>query len=192
DVQKEKIKSRFTNGKEFFLYTGAIHPRKNLINLLKGFSVFKKRLQSNFKLVIAGRLAWKSESFLNDIKSYKYRQDIILTGYIPEEDLAALTGSAYAMVYPSLFEGFGVPVLQAMQSGTPVIASAGSAMQEVAADAALYADVKSPALIGEKLMLIYNDENLRKQLILKGIEKAKEYNWQKTSNLLWQSICNTK
>src|SRR5690606_32023968 len=141
DVQKENVKLKFTDGKEFFLYTGAIHPRKNLINLLKGFSVFKKRLQSNFKLVIAGRLAWKYESFLNDIKSYKYRQDIILTGYIPEEDLADLTGSAYAMIYPSLFEGLGVPVLEAMQSGTPVITSEGSAMQEVAGDAAIYADV---------------------------------------------------
>lgn len=192
DVQKENVKIKFTDGKEFFLFTGAIHPRKNLMNLLKGFSFFKKRLQSNFKLVIAGRLAWKYESFLNDIKSYKYRNDLILTGYLPEEELAALTGSAYAMVYPSLFEGFGVPVLEAMQSGTPVITTAGSAMQEVAGDAALYADVRSPAQIGEKMMLIYNDEELRNQLILKGIDKAKEYSWQKTSNRLWQSICNIK
>src|SRR5690606_21699147 len=134
DAQRENVKSTFTSGKEFFLYTGSIHPRKNLVNLLKGFSIFKKRLQSSVKLVIAGRLAWKYDSFLNDLKTYKYRHDVILAGYLPEEDLAALTGAAYAMVYPSLLEGFGMPVLEAMQSGTPVITASGSAMQEVAGD----------------------------------------------------------
>ncbi len=186
------VKLKYTDGKEYFLYTGAIHPRKNVLNLLKGFSLFKKRLQSNFKLVIAGRLAWKYESFLKDLETYKYRKDIILTGYLPEDELAGLTGSAYAMVYPSLFEGFGVPVIEAMQSGVPVITTAGSAMQEIAGDAALYADVTIPSDIGEKMMYLYKDENQRDLLIQKGLQKAAEYSWQKTSELLWQSICNSK
>ena len=145
---KFNVKLKYTEGKEFFLYSGAIHPRKNLLNLLKGFSLFKKRLKSNFKLVIAGRLAWKYESFLKDLETYKYRHDVILTGYLPEEELVSLTASAYALVYPSLFEGFGVPVLEAMQSGVPVITSASSAMEEIAGDAALYADVTTPFDIG--------------------------------------------
>ena len=192
DDLKFNVKLKYTEGKEFFLYSGAIHPRKNLLNLLKGFSLFKKRLKSNFKLVIAGRLAWKYESFLKDLETYKYRHDVILTGYLPEEELVSLTASAYALVYPSLFEGFGVPVLEAMQSGVPVITSASSAMEEIAGDAALYADVTTPFDIGEKMMNLYKDENQRDMLIQKGLQKAGEYSWQKTSTLLWQSICNSK
>ena len=189
---KFNVKLKYTDGKEFFLYSGAIHPRKNLLNLLKGFSVFKKRLKSNFKLVIAGRLAWKYESFLKDLETYKYRHDVVLTGYLPEEELVSLTASAYALVYPSLLEGFGVPVLEAMQSGVPVITSARSAMEEIAGDAALYADVTTPFDIGEKMMNLYKDESQRDMLIQKGLQKAGEYSWQKTSALLWQSICNSK
>ena len=189
---KFNVKLKYTDGKEFFLYSGAIHPRKNLLNLLKGFSVFKKRLKSNFKLVIAGRLAWKYESFLKNLETYKYRHDVVLTGYLPEEEFVSLTASAYALVYPSLFEGFGVPVLEAMQSGVPVITTARSAMEEIAGDAALYADVTTPFDIGEKMMNLYKDENQRDMLIQKGLQKAGEYSWQKTSTLLWQSICNSK
>ncbi len=189
---KFNVKLKYTEGKEFFLYSGAIHPRKNLLNLLKGFSLFKKRLKSNFKLVIAGRLAWKYESFLKDLETYKYRHDVVLTGYLPEEELVSLTASAYALVYPSLLEGFGVPVLEAMQSGVPVITSASSAMEEIAGDAALYADVTTPFDIGEKMMNLYKDESQRDMLIQKGLQKAGEYSWQKTSTLLWQSICNSK
>lgn len=189
---KEMVKLKYTDGKEFFIYTGSVHPRKNLLNLLKGFSFFKKRLKSNFKLVIVGRLAWHYESFLKDLETYKFRHDVILTGYLPEKELISLTASAYAMVYPSLFEGFGVPVIEAMQSGVPVITSAGSAMQEIARDAALYADVTNPSDIGEKMMHLYKDENQRDLLIQKGLQKAAEYSWQKTSGLLWQSICNSK
>ena len=192
DDLKFNVKLKYTEGKEFFLYSGAIHPRKNLLNLLKGFSLFKKRLKSNFKLVIAGRLAWHYESFLKDLETYKYRHDVVLTGYLPEEELVSLTASAYALVYPSLFEGFGVPVLEAMQSGVPVITTARSAMEEIAGDAALYADVTTPFDIGEKMMNLYKDENQRDMLIQKGLQKAGEYSWQKTSTLLWQSICNSK
>jgi glycosyltransferase involved in cell wall biosynthesis len=185
------VKNKHTNGKEFFLYTGAIHPRKNLINLLKAFSVFKKRLQSNMKLVLAGRLAWKYDSFLEDLKHYKYRDDVVMTGYITENDLVDLTASAYAMVYPSLLEGFGVPVLEAMQSAVPVITSSSSAMQEIAQEAALYADPNDINDIAEKMMLIYKDENLRNELIKKGNEQVKTYCWQKTSEKLWDSILKT-
>ncbi len=185
---KNVTKNKFTGGKEYFLYTGAIHPRKNLLNLLKAFSVFKKRQQSNMKLVLAGRLAWKYTSFTKNLSSYKYRDDVILTGYLDEQELAILVGSAYALVYPSLHEGFGVPVLEAMQCAVPVITSYGSAMQEIGADAALYADPRDHFDIGEKMMLLYKDENLRKQLIGKGIKRAAEFSWDRTAALLWTTI----
>jgi glycosyltransferase involved in cell wall biosynthesis len=185
---KISTREKFTDNKEFFLYVGAIHPRKNLTNLLKAFSIFKKRQQTNIKLVLAGRLAWKYNSFMESLKSYKYRDDIVMPGYLNEEELVNLTGSAYALVYPSLFEGFGVPVLEAMQCQVPVITSSNSSMEEIAEDAALFADPKSIEDLAEKMMRIYKDEDLRARLVNRGKEIAVKYSWEKTAELLWQSM----
>lgn len=182
------IREKYTHGKEFFLYTGAVHPRKNLLNLLKAFSIFKKRMQSGMKLVIAGRLAWKYETFVQNLKSYKYRDDVVLTGYLEEDELAKITGSAWALVYPSLLEGFGVPVLEAMRSNVPVITSESSSMQEIAGDAALYANPADPASLAEQLMRMYKDENLRKELIQQGQTASARFSWDHTAELLWKSI----
>jgi glycosyltransferase involved in cell wall biosynthesis len=186
--EKSRVKYQYTDGKEFFLYAGAIHPRKNLLNLLKAFSVFKKRQGSNFKLVLAGRLAWKNDKFIDSLKSYKYRDDVVLTGYLNEKELASIMASAYALVYPSLFEGFGVPVLEAMRCAVPVITSAGTSMEEIAGDAALLADPHDHKDIAEKMMRLFKDEDLRKQLIEKGKTVFPRYSWEETADRLWQCI----
>lgn len=188
-AEKTDIKQRFTDGKEYFLYTGAIHPRKNLIGLLKAFSVFKKRQQNGFKLVLAGRLAWHSGQFETLLSTYKYRADVILTGYVELTTLVALTGSAYALVYPSYYEGFGVPVLEAMQAGVPVITSAGTSMEEIAGAAALYADPGDPASIAEQMNRLYIDEALRRRLIEAGGAVAAHFHWEKTAERVWDCLC---
>ncbi|RTL58446.1 MAG: glycosyltransferase family 1 protein [Sphingobacteriales bacterium] len=188
---KEKIKARYTDGKEYFIYVGSIHPRKNLMNLLKAFSVFKKKMKSNMQLVIAGRLAWKFDAFTEGLKTYKYRKEVHLPGYLPQEELIELTASAYAMVYPSLFEGFGVPPLEAMMCEVPVITSAVSSMPEIYGDAALYANPESFDDIADKMMLLYKDEQLRTNLIVKGKLQANKYSWDKTAALLWNCIEET-
>jgi glycosyltransferase involved in cell wall biosynthesis len=189
--ERETIKEKYTEGREYFIYIGAIQPRKNLVNLLKAFSIFKKRLQSNMKLVIAGRLAWKNEEFLELIKTYKYRSDVVLTGYLPEEELSAILSSAYALVYPSLFEGFGVPVVEAMKCEVPVLTSEKTSMEEAAGDAALYFNPNNYQDIADKMMLIYKDENLRKQLIEKGKLNVVKYSWEKSAELFWECILRT-
>lgn len=188
--EEEKVltKNKYTDGKEYFVYAGSIHPRKNLMNLLKAFSVFKKRQQTNMKLVLTGRLAWKYESFTESLKTYKYRNDVVMTEYISEEEVVKIMGSAYGLVYPSLLEGFGVPVLEAMKSDVPVITSANSSMQEIAKDAALYFDPNNITDIADKMMMLYKDENLRNELIEKGRHIAKQYSWDKSSDLLWNCI----
>ncbi|MBS1919950.1 MAG: glycosyltransferase family 4 protein [Bacteroidetes bacterium] len=188
EIIKKQVKEKYTNGKEFFICIGAIHPRKNPENLLKAFSVFKKRQQSNMKLLMAGRLAWKFESFLDKLKRYKYRDDVVLTGYLDDVALCNLLGSAYAMVYPSLFEGFGVPVLEAMCCEVPVITSAKTSMQEIAQDAALYCDPNDFNSIAEKMMVVYKDENLREKLIKKGKRFREQFSWDRTAEILWQNI----
>ena len=188
---RETIKERYADGKEYFIYVGAIHPRKNLMNLLKAFSIFKKRLKSNMQLIIAGRLAWKFDEFTDGLKTYKYREDVKLLGYLPQQELINLTGSAYALLYPSFFEGFGVPPLEAMNCGVPVIASAASSIPEICGDAALFVNPESIEDIADKMMALYKDEKLRNELIAKGYVQTKKYSWDITADLLWQSIDKT-
>lgn len=188
DAEIAAVKSRYTDGKEYFLYTGAIHPRKNLIGLLKAFSLFKKRQQNGYKLVLAGRMAWHTGDFVRLLSTYKYRSDVVLTGYLPVEELVGLTASAYALAYPSFYEGFGVPVLEAMQSDVPVITSLGTSMQEIAGSAALYADPANPTALAEQLNRLYVDESLRCRLIELGREVSARYSWEKTAQCLWSSM----
>jgi glycosyltransferase involved in cell wall biosynthesis len=188
--EQRTIKEKYTDGAEFFIYAGAIHPRKNLLNLLKAFSIFKKRQKSSMKIVLAGRLAWKNDAFLDLLKRYKYKGDVILTGYLEERELARLMGSAYALVYPSFFEGFGVPVLEAMKTNIPVLTSQNTSMQEVAGDAGLFFDPSDHIDIADKLMLIYKDENLRNRLIENGKQVAALYSWNRTAGLLWETVIN--
>jgi glycosyltransferase involved in cell wall biosynthesis len=182
--EREGVKERFTGGLDYFLCVGSVHPRKNLVNLLKGFSAFKKRQRSAMKLVIAGRLAWRTEAFTEALSTFKYRDDVILTGYLPGSDLAALTASAYALVYPSLWEGFGLPVLEAMQSGVPVLASGNSAVPEVAGEAALYFDPLDPAAIGDQMMRIFKEESRRKDMAAMGVERARNFRWQDSAKTM--------
>ncbi len=186
--QKEAIKEKYTGGKEYFFYSGSIHPRKNLVNLLKAFSLFKKRQQSNMQLVLCGRMAWQTNDFEEKLASYKYRNDVQLLGFVPEAELAQLTAASYAAVYPSLWEGFGLPIVQAMQCGVPVITSNTSSMPEVGGNAALYADPNNPDDIANQMKLIYKDENLRNELIANGQVQVQKYSWQQTADALWEVI----
>ncbi|NTS42376.1 glycosyltransferase family 4 protein [Flavisolibacter sp. BT320] len=186
--EKMAVKEKYTDGAEYFLYTGAIQPRKNLVNLLKAYSVFKRRLQSSLKLVLAGRLAWKNDEFRELLKTYKYKDDVVLTGYLPEEKLAPLTASAYAMVYPSFFEGFGVPVAEAMRCGVPVLTSKDSAMEEISGGAALYFDPDNVDDLAYKLMFIYKNEGERKELLENALPLSEQYTWERTAALLWEAV----
>ncbi|OYU56392.1 MAG: glycosyltransferase [Chitinophagaceae bacterium BSSC1] len=186
--EKNQVKDSFSDGREYFLFVGGIHPRKNLLNLLKAFSLFKKWQKSNMKLLVAGRMAWQYEDLLEKIKTYKYREDLVLLGALEEAQLTRITASAYALVYPSFFEGFGMPILEAMQSGVPVIASNTSSMPEVGADAALYADPNDPDAIAKQMLLLYKDEKLRNFQIEKGLERAQDFSWDKTAQGVWEII----
>ncbi len=188
---KEEFKMKYADGKEYFFFAGAIHPRKNLMGLLKAFSWFKKRQQSNMKLIIAGRLAWDYEELVESLKTFRFRDDVKLTGYLPADEISGLMTSAYALVYPSYFEGFGMPVLEAMQSGVPVIASQTSAIPEVAGKAALLVNPDSHEETGQAMALLYKDETLRSKLIIEGFERAKQFSWEKSATQIWELLIKT-
>jgi glycosyltransferase involved in cell wall biosynthesis len=185
---REQVKQSFADGREYFLFTGGIHPRKNLMNLLKAFSLFKKWQQSNMKLLVAGRLAWQYTDVLEKLKTYRYRDDVVLLNYLPDEQLAKITAAAYALVYPSFFEGFGLPIVEAMQCEVPVIAGDTGSMPEIGGDAALYADPSNPDAIAKHMLHLYKDESLRSSLIEAGKKQAARFSWDRAAEELWQVI----
>jgi glycosyltransferase involved in cell wall biosynthesis len=186
--RKEEVKWKYAGGKNYFIYAGIIHPGKNIINLLKAFSVFKKRQKSDWKLVLAGDLTPGYKNFSENLKTYKYRKDVILTGYVEDVEMVKLTAAAYAFIYPSFYEGSGMQLLGPLSCHIPVITSINSAMQEMAGDAALYVDPGDYNDIAGKMMLLYKDESLRNSLIEKGKIVAAQYSSEKTADLFWQSI----
>jgi len=186
--ETEAIRNKYTDGQEFFLFTGALHPRKNIINLLKAFVYFKRRQRSPIKLVIVGRMAWQFEEIEKARRLMPFKDDVVWTGYMGVEELAKLTASAYALVYPSLFEGFGIPILEAMTCGVPVIVSDSSSMPEVAGNAGLLVNPNQPEDIAGKMMAIYKDETLRNHLINNALAQKNKFNWDKSAEKLWQIL----
>ena len=189
--QKEQVKEAYTEGYEYFLCVGGISPRKNMLNILKAFSLFKKWHKSNMKLVFAGRLAWQYQDFLEKLKTFKYRKDVVLTGYVEENILQKLTSAAYGALYVSDFEGFGLPIVEAMQSGVPVVTANNSSMPEVGGDAVLYAESNNPESIAAQMQILYRNEQMREKLIQKGLERAQNYSWEKAAALFWEEIIAT-
>lgn len=185
---KEAVKQQYAAGYDYFVFVGGIHPRKNLLNLLKAFSIFKKWQKTNMKLLVVGRKGWLYHDTLEKLKTYKYRDEVILLDYLPEEELARIVASAYALVYPSFFEGFGVPIVEAMQCHVPVITSQRSSMLEIGGDAALYADPDDPKQIASHMQMLFKNEKLREQLIEKGISRAALFSWKQTSEKMWKAI----
>ncbi len=186
--EREQVKARYTDGCEYFVFAGAIHPRKNIVNLLKAFVLFKKHQRSNMKLVIVGRPAWKYDEVEELRNTMQFKDDVKWVGYMNIDELSKVMGGAYALVYASLFEGFGIPILEAMQCDVPAIVSNTSSMPEVAGDAALLVDPKDPADIAEKMHLIYKDEMLRKQLIANARMQVKKFDWNLSAERLWECM----
>lgn len=186
--ERNIIKEKYADGCEYFVFAGALHPRKNIVNLLKAFIKFKKKQRSNMKLVIVGRLAWKYDEVLEMRAEMPFKDDVKWVGYMGIEDLSKIVAASYAMVYASLFEGFGIPILEALQCDVPVIASNTSSMPEVTGDAGLLVDPTNPDDIAAKMELMYKDENLRNKFKLAAKEQVKKFNWDLSAAKLWDAM----
>lgn len=194
-TERDVVKQQYADGCEYFVFAGALHPRKNIVNLLKAFAIFKKRQPTNMKLVIVGRFAWKYEEVELMQATMPYKEEVKWVGYMNVDELSAVIGSAYALVYASLFEGFGIPILEALQCNVPAIVSNTSSMPEVAGEAALLVDPTDPEDIANKMHQLYKDEALRARLIAHAPEQVKKFNWQSSSDKLWDCMMkclNTK
>lgn len=186
--EKRRGRQRFSGGKDYFLFVGAIHPRKNIQRLVQAFNAFKQETNDSICLVLCGRMAWHTDEIKEEIDASPYKKDIILTGHLPEDELNLLLGSAFTLVYPSLFEGFGLPIVEAFNAGVPVITSNQSSMPEVAGDAALLIDPYSVEELAISLKYIRNNTNLARNLIKKGYERRSMFNWDLSSKHFYQTI----
>ncbi|MBN1158642.1 MAG: glycosyltransferase family 4 protein [Bacteroidales bacterium] len=182
------IREKYTRGCPFFLFVGLIHPRKNITGLIKAFDGFRRSTDSNVKLLIVGSRKWWTKEMQSALDSSVFRDEIIFVGRVPDEDLGMITASALALVYVSYFEGFGIPVLEAMYCDTPVIASEVTALPEVGGDAVLYTEPDSVESMKSSMLSLYRDARLRKSLIEKARIQRLQFSWKRTARLLWDSM----
>ena len=185
---KESVKNYYADGKEYFLFSGEISPRYDLINLLKAYSIFKTKQQSNMQLVITAKSLSLNDPFNKIFSTYKYRREVhILTG-LPEKKLAKITAAAYAFVYPAHAAESALLPLQAMQCDVPVISSPLETLKEKLGDAALYADPSSFEDIAEKMIQLFIDETDRSDMIESGKLIVNQFNNEKTNAKWWKSV----
>jgi glycosyltransferase involved in cell wall biosynthesis len=165
-----------------------LHPRKNLERLIRAFGQFKKNHPSDIHLLIGGRLAWQSSSIKQAWQESDVRSEIQWLGYVPDLELPDLLGSALALTYISLFEGFGVPLLEAMHAEVPIVTSNVSSLPEVAGEAAILVDPESERAIAGAMKQVASDESLRDQLIANGRVQRRKYSWDQTTEVIWQAL----
>ncbi len=188
---QQSTKQKFSKSCEYFLFIGALHPRKNISRLFEAFDKFKSTQSNDVKMVVVGEKYYWTSDIKRTYINMKYRDSVIFTGRLSTEDLKNVVGSALAMTYVPYFEGFGIPILEAMNCDTPVITSNITSMPEVAKDAALLVDPFSVDSIANAMILMFKDEDLRNELIIKGRKRKLDFSWDKTADALWDSIKRT-
>jgi glycosyltransferase involved in cell wall biosynthesis len=183
--EKEKnidVLKKYKINKKYILSVGTIEPRKNFTALIKAFNHIKQRkTSSSYKLVIAGRTGWKSEAAYLEREKSPYREDILFTGRVPDQDLVQIYNQAELFVYPSLFEGFGFPPLEAMSCGLPVIASDTSSLKEVVGDAGILVPPGNNIELQKQILNVLETKEIKEKLKEKSLMRAKKFSWEETA-----------
>ena len=188
EKEKKKIRKKYTDGTEYFLFVGALHPRKNVSGLLQAFDAFKGETTNSIKLMIVGGEMHKTGDIFETYENMRFKNDVIFTGRVSTDELHDIFGAALALTFVPFFEGFGIPVVEAMSAGVPVICSNTTSIPEVGGNAVVYADPMKIDQITDAMIKLANDKELRKNLIEKGFEQKNKFSWDETANLLWQSV----
>src|SRR3954451_13717744 len=162
----------------YILFVGVIEPRKNLIGLVEAFDILKSRRPLPHKLVVVGRRGWLWEPTMARVDRSPYRSEIIFPGFIPDDQLSALYSAAESFAFPSHYEGFGLPVLEAMACGTPVVASRASSLPEVVGDAGMQVDPDDPESLASAIELLALNPEMRADFRMRGIQRAAAFTWE--------------
>lgn len=175
----QETKNKFNLNNDFLLFVGSIEPRKNLLTLLKAYHILSNDIKKNYPLVLIGFKGWENKEIMQEIEAEK--EHIKYLGYLSNKELAHVYNLATLFIYPSLYEGFGIPPLEAMACGTAVIASNVASLPEACGDAAEYINPNDSNDIAEKIVDLLTNNTKRKALVKKGFEHAKDFSWDKAS-----------
>ena len=188
-AEQEATRQRFTGGARYLLFVSTILPRKNLQALLRAFDAVRdRRSGEELRLVVVGNRAWWGSELRQAYNGMRHTADVHFLGHAGPDDLAALMSAAEALVYPSFFEGFGIPILEAMQAETAVICSGTTSMPEVGGEAALYIDPARPDTLCDAICSLLDNPELRTRLVGLGRQQRTRFSWDRTADLLWQSL----
>jgi glycosyltransferase involved in cell wall biosynthesis len=175
---------RYNLPEKFILYVGTLEPRKNIVRLLQAFSGVHEK--TGVPLTIVGKKGWKYKEIFNTFLDLNLEEKVLFTGYVEPEELPALYNLATLFVYPSLYEGFGLPPLEAMQCGCPVVTSSVSSLPEVVGDAAIKVNPRSIQEIEQAMCRLLSDENLRNNYIEQGVKQAEKFSWERCARETYQ------
>jgi glycosyltransferase involved in cell wall biosynthesis len=189
DTQKNATKEKYAAGKDYFFFVGSMHPRKNVKRLVQAFENFKQNTNSKIKLVIAGSILWSKSDLTMAVENSPYQNDIHFTGRLSDAELKLALGSAFALTFVPVFEGFGLPIVEAFQSGVPVITADVTSLPEVAGNAAIYANPFEVESISSAMHAVYKmTQSERNAMIERGAIQKQLFSWDRTASLMWESI----
>lgn len=187
--EKEATRKRLTDGKPYLLFVGALHPRKNVVNILKAFDAYKSREpEDDLQLLIVGESMWWNNNMDEAYKSMQFQSEVVFAGRMATGQLRQAYGAAEALLYISYFEGFGIPIVEAFRCHTPVITSNVTSMPEVAGDAALKVNPFNKDEILSSIQRIRKDKETREELIRKAIKRAVKFTWERSARQVWHSL----
>jgi glycosyltransferase involved in cell wall biosynthesis len=188
EEERMATKSKYAEGKDYFLFIGSLHPRKNINGLLRAFDAFKTSVKSNVRLLIVGGSMFKTGEIKQAYEAMRYKEEVIFTGRLGNEELHQVLGASLALTFVPFFEGFGIPVIEAMNAGIPVICSNTTSLPEVGGEAVLYVDPFEISQIESAMIKLYQNKNLRDSLIELGFKQKEKFSWDKTAQLVWKSM----
>ena len=189
EEEKKLIRIKYTGGKPYFLFVGALHPRKNVKRLLEAFSIYRATKNPLYEMVIVGESLWKNASFQLELPD-NVKKTVHFTGHLPLNDLAKLMATASIFTFVPYFEGFGIPLVEAMKCGTPILSGNLTSLPEVAGDAALYCDPMDVNDISNKMLEIASNDMLKENLSQLGQERSQLFSWDKSAEIVWNEIIN--
>jgi glycosyltransferase involved in cell wall biosynthesis len=187
EEERTKVRKEFSGGKQYFVYVGSLHERKNIHSLLKAFSLFKEKSGSDMKLLLVGEKMWATAPISEGLL-----KDVLFLGRLNDEELARVMASAFALTYFSFYEGFGIPLIEAMNCGVPVLCSNTTSLPEVGSDACLLANPESVEEMSTVMFQIVQNDDLRNSLIEKGFRRVKDFSWDESAEKFMKTILSIK
>ncbi len=188
EAQKEKIRNKYSGGSPYFMFVGLIHQRKNIANMISAFDRFQKRQDNDWKIVIVGEKKWWTKEMQDALDDVADEERVIFTGRLPEQEMWEAMSASSGLIYVPFFEGFGIPILEAMYCDIPVITSNITSMPEVGGEAALLVDPYNIEEIAAAMARIAFEPGLSAKMIEKGRIQREKFSWDKTAGELWACV----